>query len=717
MDVAGADIGAQTHGSEAAERVSAPIVGIIVRGEPGSPAYESSRRACAELGQSAELLDALDAPTAAQWIWVIEAGDAPFPDATNAIARAAATAGDAMALMFSAERRGEDGAAWATGGPDARDLPYWLATSPGLRLSAVVWRARPDLRLAAAREFGPMGARFDLAGLCEAGHAVVTPPDAIVRAAPALDSNAGPDIARLRLQRALAVTAAINANGRGARSPHAVLMTTAEVAGGAVAAGVYSEDLLAGFSALPPDRIDDAELAHRFLEGVRAAAPIAPDALASARETLAAEIEHFFDEVIAIGGSPRQVDAARWRVLKRLLGAQARRREDLMITPVDIDVSKPLAPIKATGPQTLLARIHHEGDELDWIQLPTIDGAAAADLRIVLRDALARQPHWRIGQLPGLRKTPHFYGSLALAAARSALDAADAARKGANGRVALSRLRARIIRDAQIASLASMHVKRARRAAFDHAPPLPIGAATTLPILMYHSVTPVEAKASRFMLPLAQFEEQLRWLSANGYRSVDAAGWAAAIRADRPIPDKSVLITFDDAYTDFADHAWPALRRNGFTATLFAPTQFIGRKPGWRDAPRDQQIVDHTTLRALSDDGCEIASHAVSHRRLTSLGPEDMLDEAFDSKRAIEDMIGAPVECVAYPYGDSDAAVRSAFLLGGYQGGFGAWGGLSALGDDPMNIPRIEIVGDQPVEAFIRTMNGHSAALESRCAS
>ncbi|NDC59559.1 MAG: polysaccharide deacetylase family protein, partial [Alphaproteobacteria bacterium] len=287
-----------------------------------------------------------------------------------------------------------------------------------------------------------------------------------------------------------------------------------------------------------------------------------------------------------------------------------------------------------------------------------------------------------------------------------------AAAKGEAGQTALARLRSRIVRDAQISRIPALRAKRGKGRRRPERPALPpIGAATRLPVLMYHEVVAVDAEASRFATTIEAFEAQLRWLAEAGYQSIGAAEWANAVRAGRPIPEKSVLITFDDAYVDFADLAWPALRRNGFSAALFAPALYVGKSPAWRGAPKGQRLLDYTTLRGLSDDGCEIGSHAMSHRHLTSLGPEDMLEEAFESKKILEDMIGQEVNVVAYPFGDSDTAVRSAFRIAGFRGGFCAWGGASTLDDDPMNIARIEVRGDMSLDACDRSLRGRDEPL------
>ncbi|MFZ4602490.1 MAG: polysaccharide deacetylase family protein [Caulobacterales bacterium] len=664
--------------------------------------------ACAILGHSAIIAD-----TAADADWVVPLADGDALTADGVAALAALGHGaDAPALIVFAAVRRVDGAEIPMPRFDVRDPAYALAASAGFSLAAMVWRADvwAELQGPGAASYAP---RFAATRLVETGARICAEPTVLI----ACTARPFAEPARGALQNALAITAAISLDGAERRWPQAMLMTMAEMCGAAIGAGLYGPEMLEGAAALPNAPIDDSELAYRFLEGLCAGASAPLDGLAASRETLRADIEHFFDEIAAIGAPERQSDAARWRVLYALFRGAAQART-LAVTPIDIDLSKPLAPIKGVGPRTLLARVHHEGRDLDWIQLPTIDGAAASDLRLVLRDALERQATWRIGQLAGVRKGADFYRSLAVEAVRAAPDAAIAAAKGEAGHTALARLRSRIVRDAQISRIPALRAKRGKGRQRPERPALPpIGATTRLPVLMYHEVVAVDAEASRFATTIEAFEAQLRWLAEAGYQSIGAAEWANAVRAGRPIPEKSVLITFDDAYVDFADLAWPALRRNGFSAALFAPALYVGKSPAWRGAPKGQRLLDYTTLRGLSDDGCEIGSHAMSHRHLTSLGPEDMLEEAFESKKILEDMIGQEVNVVAYPFGDSDTAVRSAFRIAGFRGGFCAWGCASTLDDDPMNIARIEVRGDMSLDAFAAHVTGHSAAVTSLWAS
>src|ERR1051326_5923035 len=100
-----------------------------------------------------------------------------------------------------------------------------------------------------------------------------------------------------------------------------------------------------------------------------------------------------------------------------------------------------------------------------------------------------------------------------------------------------------------------------------------------LRILMYHRVaelkdTPTIDSRSVSATP-STFAQQMRHL-ARYYHVVSMPDVLDAVKRKRTIRDRSVLITFDDAYADFADFAWPILKQLRLPATMFVPTAYPG---------------------------------------------------------------------------------------------------------------------------------------------
>lgn len=102
-----------------------------------------------------------------------------------------------------------------------------------------------------------------------------------------------------------------------------------------------------------------------------------------------------------------------------------------------------------------------------------------------------------------------------------------------------------------------------------------MGHADNVAVYMYHHVCDAPGSLT---VTARHFEDQIRGLARQGYRSVGADDFAAFL-AGQPLPRKSVVITFDDGYLDNWVYAHPVLQRYGMKALLFTITGLIGDGP------------------------------------------------------------------------------------------------------------------------------------------
>jgi peptidoglycan/xylan/chitin deacetylase (PgdA/CDA1 family) len=174
--------------------------------------------------------------------------------------------------------------------------------------------------------------------------------------------------------------------------------------------------------------------------------------------------------------------------------------------------------------------------------------------------------------------------------------------------------------------------------------------AVRVPILMYHSISDNLFGKSHPYYQIntsAQvFAQQMRWMRANGYRTLDLTQMWTAMQAGDDL-SKTVVITFDDGYRDFYSDAFDALRQCGFTATIFLATDRI------KDFPVRIEGVDYLTwseVRELHAGGTRFGSHTVTHPDLRSLGPDQIEYEVGCSKETIEQKLGSAVESFSYPF-------------------------------------------------------------------
>src|SRR5262245_5644665 len=217
-----------------------------------------------------------------------------------------------------------------------------------------------------------------------------------------------------------------------------------------------------------------------------------------------------------------------------------------------------------------------------------------------------------------------------------------------------------------------------------------------LPILMYHRVA-APASAIPPAISPAAFEAQLRYLRDAGASSVTLGEWRVAWENRLPFRGRSVLITFDDGYRDFAEAAWPLLKRYGFSALLFVVTGEVGGTNRWdtrqHGAPA-LPLLGWDDLRRLRDEGLEVGSHSVSHPYLTGLSHVEVIREATRSQMALERELGRPAAAFSYPYGDVDEYVQHWIGACGYTFGLTCRPGPATHHDRLLALPRIEVTKD-----------------------
>jgi peptidoglycan/xylan/chitin deacetylase (PgdA/CDA1 family)/glycosyltransferase involved in cell wall biosynthesis len=227
------------------------------------------------------------------------------------------------------------------------------------------------------------------------------------------------------------------------------------------------------------------------------------------------------------------------------------------------------------------------------------------------------------------------------------------------------------------------------------------------PILMYHRIA-VDGPAdlAPYRLDPAIFEQHLSHLQRYGYISVspDEIWRLNAEPGKEPKPGKLVCLTFDDGYQDFADVAWPLLRRYGFTATVFLATDHVGGRSEWdSEYGEPAPLMDWETVQRLSWEGVSFGSHSCSHPALISLSREALTREVEESRRVLQAKIGTPLQGFCYPYTDHDSRVIEAVRVAGYDYALAG----DKPEDEPRNayaLPRIEVRGDADLDTFVELL-------------
>jgi peptidoglycan/xylan/chitin deacetylase (PgdA/CDA1 family) len=184
-------------------------------------------------------------------------------------------------------------------------------------------------------------------------------------------------------------------------------------------------------------------------------------------------------------------------------------------------------------------------------------------------------------------------------------------------------------------------------------------------VLMYHSVEPYDEDPFMVTVRPRRFDRQLRWLRRRGLRGVSMTELLAARRDGRGAG--LVGLTFDDGYTDFVTEALPALRRHGFTATVFVVAGALGGHNSWDGpGPRKSLMTEREVCRVAAA-GMEIGSHSLSHVQLPTLTDNELLQQVRRSRQILAEVAGRPVTGFCYPYGGVGEREIAAVTAAGYD--------------------------------------------------
>lgn len=175
-------------------------------------------------------------------------------------------------------------------------------------------------------------------------------------------------------------------------------------------------------------------------------------------------------------------------------------------------------------------------------------------------------------------------------------------------------------------------------------------------ILMYHSL---DDSGSVLSISPTVFGRQVRSLFERGISNVTPQQLlrGEGFEAGQP----AVSLTFDDGFANFYTHAFPALSDFRQKATVFLVAGRGGGVSDWPGQPeefRSRDLLSWSKIAELQRAGIQIGAHSMTHPTLTRLPFEEAKREILDSKKALEDRIGAPVGAFAYPYGAENEALR-----------------------------------------------------------
>ncbi|MER6079056.1 polysaccharide deacetylase family protein [Streptomyces sp. NPDC001833] len=230
-----------------------------------------------------------------------------------------------------------------------------------------------------------------------------------------------------------------------------------------------------------------------------------------------------------------------------------------------------------------------------------------------------------------------------------------------------------------------------------------------VPILMYHSVATAPNDATRALSVAPEaFAEQMALVGDLGLTPVSTADLAASWRSGGSLPDRPVLITFDDGYEGVHRHALSVLAKHGFASTLFVSTGWI--RGAYDTGGGLDAMLDWDQVRELAGAGCEIGGHSHTHPQLDQLDDDRLRTELVRCREIVTDELGAPPASFAYPYGYSSRRVRQAVRAAGYTQALAVGNDLARRRQGPFALQRVTVRRSTDAAEFARLLEGRSIA-------
>jgi peptidoglycan/xylan/chitin deacetylase (PgdA/CDA1 family) len=231
------------------------------------------------------------------------------------------------------------------------------------------------------------------------------------------------------------------------------------------------------------------------------------------------------------------------------------------------------------------------------------------------------------------------------------------------------------------------------------APPIPDGAPrrVRVPVLMYHYISVPPNGSDKYRLDLSvtprNFRKQMEWLRDNGYTPIRPEQYVGALLWGERLPDRPILLTFDDGYEDAYTAAFPILREFGFTGTFFVVTD-------WIDSGRTGYL-SWAQVKEMAAFGMAIHSHSREHQDMRGRDRDWHIYHVGGTFDTLRYHVGPQVKIFCYPAGQFDQAAIEALRVMGVVAAFTTRDGTyGTVGEGMLQLPRVRIRGSHTLADF-----------------
>lgn len=220
---------------------------------------------------------------------------------------------------------------------------------------------------------------------------------------------------------------------------------------------------------------------------------------------------------------------------------------------------------------------------------------------------------------------------------------------------------------------------------------------TGIPVLMYHYVYTEDDKPDELntnYLLNTKLEEQLKYLKEENYYFPSYQELSAYVKGEIDLPEKSIVLTFDDGQKGFLNYGIPLLEKYKIPAT-----SFVIASKDW-DTKLKDYASEYVSFQSHSYD-MHKGGGTIGHGGIISaMSREEILQDLKTAQNIL-----SHTEAFAYPYGDVTEDAKTAVEEAGILCAFTTEHGRAESGGDPAALPRVRVLGDALLEGFIASVS------------
>ena len=220
-------------------------------------------------------------------------------------------------------------------------------------------------------------------------------------------------------------------------------------------------------------------------------------------------------------------------------------------------------------------------------------------------------------------------------------------------------------------------------------------------ILMYHSISiPDRNETPRFICKPELFKRHIKFLVKEKYHFVSMKDIYAFYYNGVNLPDKSIVLTFDDGFEDNYINAYPILKKYNIPATIFLVSHLVNQSSKWLS--NKKKLLTWKQIKEMEKNKIDFGGHTRFHSKLTDLHLEDVFYDLKECKFKIESSIVNSVQSFAYPYGCYNLNIVNKVKFAGYSMACSTRAGFNNKKTDVFNLRRLDISGYDSVSMLKR---------------